>query len=53
MRILFISYYFAPANAVAAVRTTKIVKYLEKNGFTVDVICGNFPVVDDILKKMT
>ncbi len=51
MRILFISYYFAPANAIAAVRTTKIVKYLEKNGFTVDVICGNFPVVDDILKN--
>lgn len=51
MKILFISYYFAPANAVASIRTTKIVKYLEKNGFIVDVICGKFPIKDEILER--
>lgn len=49
MKILLISYYFAPQNTIAAVRTTKIAKYLVKNGFEVDVICGPSETVDPIL----
>ena len=49
MKILFISYYYAPANTIAAVRTTKIVKYLERLGNTVDVVAGDFGITDEIL----
>jgi glycosyltransferase involved in cell wall biosynthesis len=51
MRILFISYYFAPQNSIAAVRTTKIVKYLIKLGYDVDVVCAPSYFIDPILKK--
>lgn len=37
-RILLISNYFAPDNTIAAVRTTKVVKYLIRNGFYVEVV---------------
>lgn len=37
-RILLISNYFAPDNTIAAVRTTKIAKYLIQNGYYVEVI---------------
>jgi hypothetical protein len=40
MKILFISYHFGPSNVIAAVRTTKIAKYLTKLGNDVSVICG-------------
>ena len=39
-RILLISYYFAPQNAIGAVRPTKLAKYLERMGHQVTVICG-------------
>lgn len=38
MKILFISYHFAPENIIGALRPTKLVKYFLKNGNTVDVI---------------
>lgn len=36
--ILIISYYFAPRNVIGAVRSTKIAKYLQRDGYNVDVI---------------
>lgn len=53
-KILVISEYFAPQNTIAAVRLTKIVKYLNKdNEFNIDVICReNFlGTKDSILEK--
>jgi glycosyltransferase involved in cell wall biosynthesis len=38
MKILLISYYFAPYNTIGAVRVTKMVKYLERLGHDVKVI---------------
>lgn len=40
MRILLISYYFAPQNLIGAVRPTKLAKYLSRMGHEVTVICG-------------
>jgi len=40
MRILMISYYFAPQNLIGAVRPTKLAKYLARMGHEVTVICG-------------
>lgn len=39
-RILIISYYFAPQNAIGAVRPTKLAKYLTRMGHEVTVLCG-------------
>ncbi len=39
-RILLISYYFGPQNAMGAVRPTKLAKYLSRMGHEVTVICG-------------
>lgn len=39
-RILLISYYFAPQNAIGAVRPTKLAKYLERMGHRVTVLCS-------------
>lgn len=51
MKILFISYHFGPSNTIAAVRTTKIVKYLQRAGHDVEVICGPFHNIDPILER--
>lgn len=51
MKILLISYYFAPNNAIASVRTTKIAKYLKRLGHEVEIVCGPTFIVDPILKK--
>lgn len=40
MRILIISYFFAPQNAMGAVRPTKLAKYLGRMGHEVTVLCG-------------
>ena len=40
MKILLISYYFAPQNLIGAVRPTKLAKYLTRMGHEVTVICG-------------
>jgi len=40
MKILIISYYFAPQNLIGAVRPTKFAKYLTRMGHEVTVICG-------------
>ena len=40
MRILVISYYYAPQNTIGAIRPTKLVKYLERMGHQVTVLCG-------------
>lgn len=39
-RILIVSYYFGPQNAIGAVRPTKLAKYLARMGHEVTVICG-------------
>ena len=39
-RILIISYFFAPQNAMGAVRPTKLAKYLSRMGHEVTVLCG-------------
>jgi len=39
-RILIVSYYFGPQNAIGAVRPTKLAKYLVRMGHEVTVICG-------------
>lgn len=39
-RILVISYYYAPQNTIGAIRPTKLVKYLERMGHQVTVLCG-------------
>jgi glycosyltransferase involved in cell wall biosynthesis len=41
MKILIVSYYFAPYNTIGAVRMTKMVKYLERQGYDVRVISAN------------
>ena len=50
-RILFICNYFAPDATIAAVRTTKLVKYLKQSGYEVDFLaCKNDGLsVDEIL----
>lgn len=39
-RILLISYFFAPQNAMGAVRPAKLAKYLARMGHEVTVLCG-------------
>lgn len=38
MRILYLTYYFAPKNEIGAVRTSKIAKYLIRKGHEVDIV---------------
>ncbi|MDD3213033.1 MAG: hypothetical protein PHY64_05140 [Eubacteriales bacterium] len=38
--ILLVSRYFAPQNAIGAVRPTKLAKYLTRMGYEVTVLCG-------------
>lgn len=40
MKILIVSYYFAPQNVIGAVRPTKLAKYLSRMGHEVTVVCG-------------
>ena len=40
MKILIVSYYFAPQNLIGAVRPTKLAKYLARMGHDVTVVCG-------------
>lgn len=40
MKILIVSYYFAPQNLIGAVRPTKLAKYLARMGHEVTVVCG-------------
>lgn len=40
MKILIVSYYFAPQNLIGAVRPTKLAKYLTRMGHDVTVVCG-------------
>jgi hypothetical protein len=42
-RVLIISAYFAPQNAIGAVRPTKLAKYLTRMGNAVTVLCGADP----------
>ena len=41
--ILLICNYFAPDNAIAAVRTTKLAKFFSEHGYKVDVLTEYFP----------
>ncbi|MBR1460565.1 hypothetical protein IJ596_02880 [bacterium] len=36
--VLLVTTYFAPDNTIAAIRTTKLVKYMIKDGYNVDVV---------------
>ncbi len=40
MKILIVSYYFAPANIIGAVRFSKLSKYFKLQGHEVDVFCS-------------
>ena len=40
MKILIVSYYFAPQNIIGSVRPTKLAKYLARMGHDVTVVCG-------------
>ncbi len=53
--ILLICNYFAPDNTIAAVRTSKLAKYLRQSGYEVQVIAEKKDTVaeDEILKKDT
>ncbi len=52
-RVLLICNYFAPDNAIAAVRTSKLAKYLRQGGYEVQVIAEKkeSEAEDEILKK--
>ncbi len=52
-RVLIISAYFAPQNAIGAVRPTKLAKYLTRMGYAVTVLCGADPggVQDPLLAR--
>ncbi len=39
-RVLLVSYYYAPQNAIGAVRPTKLAKYLTRLGYEVTVLCA-------------
>ena len=51
--ILLISYYFAPQNAIGAVRPTKLAKYLTRMGYEVTVLCAHpiAPLCDPLLER--
>ena len=51
--VLLVTTYFAPDNTIAAIRTTKMVKYMIRNGYSVDVVAVNNSNLskDDILAK--
>lgn len=51
-KVLFICNYFAPDHAIAAVRITKLVKYLRENGYDVEVLTEKKDVgVDELLEN--
>lgn len=52
-RILIICNYFAPYNEVAAIRITKLARYMKSSGYDVSVLCEKRTggVEDEILKK--
>lgn len=54
-KILLICNYFAPDNAIAAIRTSKLAKYLRQNGYEIQVIAEkkDSDTEDEILKKDT
>ncbi len=51
--ILIVSYFFAPQNAIGAVRPTKLAKYLTRMGYDVTVLCGAglSPMRDPLLAR--
>ncbi len=47
-KILFVCNYFSPDATIAAIRTTKLVKYLKKSGYEVDFLaCKNDSLSED------
>ena len=52
-KIFLVCNYFAPDNAIAAVRTTKFAKYFRKNGYEVTVLAEQHEGIlqDNILEK--
>ena len=52
-KILIICNYFAPDNTIAAVRITKIAKYLKRYGYDIVVVAENRQesIKDEILEK--
>lgn len=54
-KILIICNHFAPDNAIAAVRTSKLAKYLRESGYEIEVIAEKKEAVleDTILKRDT
>lgn len=54
-RILFICNYFAPDNTIAAVRISKLAKYLKQSGYDVEVIAEKRKdeIEDELLRRDT
>ena len=50
-RVLLICNYFAPDHAIAAVRTSKLAKYLKVNGYEVEVLAEKKDGGEDGLLK--
>ncbi len=52
-RVLIVSRFFAPQNAIGAVRPTKLAKYLTRMGYRVTVLCGDATgsLTDPLLKR--
>lgn len=40
-RVLYVSFYFPPVGAIASLRALKMVKYLSRMGYQVDVVCAS------------
>ncbi len=50
IKLLLVSWYFPPANAVAAIRLDKMARYLERNGHQPRVITSNLEAEDQSLE---
>lgn len=49
MKVLFIAYYFPPYNSIGAIRSSKLVKYLRKQGHDVKVLTAkDQPLPNDL-----
>lgn len=49
MKVILVSYFFAPRNAIGSIRATKIAKYLTEKGHEVTVITSDYSGIKDTL----
>ena len=50
-KVLLVCNYFAPDHTIAAVRTSKIAKYLKENGYEIEVLTEKKMGEEDTLLK--